>query len=162
MEDLLAVLHVVGAVFIIGPMAILPMTAMRALRAGQGAQVAVLARSTFVFALLSVVVAVFGFGILGVADKSEHHTSVSTPWVLTSIILYVIALALTLLVVVPAMRGAAAHLTTGPTTGPAIEPGGTAAQLTKPDYRRIAIGSGVTTLLLVAVVVLMTWKPGGS
>ena len=119
MEDLLAVLHVVGAVFIVGPMAILPMTAMRALRAGQGAQVAVLARSTFVFALLSLLVAVFGFGILGVADESEHDTSVTTPWVLTSIILYVIALALTLLVVVPAMRGAAEHLSTGQATGQA-------------------------------------------
>jgi uncharacterized membrane protein len=150
MEDLLAVLHVVGAVFIIGPMAILPMTAMRSVRAGQGAQVAVLAKSTFVFALLSLVVAVLGFGILGVADKSEDDTTVSTPWVLISIILYVLAVGLTLLAVVPALRSAAEHL-----QNPASQ------ELSKPDYRRISIGSGVTTLLLVAVVVLMTWKPGG-
>ncbi len=160
MEELLAVLHVVGAVFIIGPMAILPMTAMRALRAGQGAQVAVLARSTFVFTLLSLLVALLGFGILGVSAGSddgggEYDTSVTTPWVLYSIIAYVVALALTLLVVVPAMRAAAEHLTAA---APGAAAGTTAI---KPDYRRIAIGSGVTTLLLVVVVVLMTWKPGG-
>lgn len=147
MEDLLSVLHVVGAVFIVGPMAILPMTAMRAIRAGQGAQVATLARSTMVFTLLSLLVAVLGFGILGVSD---HDTSITTPWVLISLIVYVVALALTLFAVVPSMRSAAEHL-----QDPAVQ------ELQAPDYRRIAIGSGVSSVLLVAVVVLMTWKPGG-
>ena len=91
MEALLATLHVVGAVFIVGPMAILPMTAMRAIRAGQGAQVAVLAKSTFVFSLLSLLVAVLGFGILGVSGQDEKHATISTPWVLVSIILYAVA-----------------------------------------------------------------------
>ena len=58
METLFATLHVVAAVFVVGPMAILPMTAMRAIRAGQGQQVDVLARSTFVFSLLSLMVVV--------------------------------------------------------------------------------------------------------
>jgi uncharacterized membrane protein len=152
MEELLSVLHVVGAVFIVGPMAILPMTAMRSVRAGQGAQVAVLAKSTFLFSLLSLLVAVLGFGILGVADQesSEDRVSVSTPWVLISIILYALAVGLTLLAVVPALRSAAEHI-----QNPASQ------ELTRPDYRRIGIGSGVTSLLLVIVVVLMTWKPGG-
>ncbi|MGS0688466.1 DUF2269 family protein [Nakamurella sp. GG22] len=147
MEDVLSALHVVGAVFIVGPMAILPMTAMRSVRAGQGGQVAVLAKSTYIFSLLSLLVAILGFGILGVSD---HDTSVSTPWVLISIILYVLAVGLTLLAVVPALRSAAEHL-----QDPAAQ------ELSKPDYRRIAIGSGVTSLLLVVVVVLMSWKPGG-
>jgi uncharacterized membrane protein len=145
MEALLATLHVVGAVFIVGPMAILPMTAMRAIRAGQGAQVAVLARSTFVFSLLSLLVAV-----LGVSSEDEKHATISTPWVLVSIILYAVALALTLIAVVPSLRSAAEHL-----QDPAAQ------DLKSADYRRIAIGSGVATLMLVVVVVLMAWKPGG-
>ncbi len=150
MEALLAMLHVVGAVFVIGPMAILPMTAMRAIRAGQGAQVAVLARSTFVFGLASLAVAVLGFGVLGVSSQEEKHATISTPWVLVSIVLYAVALALTLLAVVPSLRSAAEHLQDS------------AAQNLKPnDYQRIAIGSGVATLMLVVIVVLMTWKPGG-
>jgi len=46
METLFAVLHVTAAIFIIGPMTILPMTGMRAIRAGNASQVSGLARST--------------------------------------------------------------------------------------------------------------------
>jgi len=148
MEALFAALHVVAAVFIIGPMAILPMTGMRAIRAGQGGQVAVLARSTFVFSLLSLLVVVFGFGILGF---TTHDTKVTTPWVLISLILYVIALALSLFGVVPAMRSAAEQLSAGS--------GGAAVDSGKP-YGRVAMLSGIASLLLVVIVVLMSWKPG--
>lgn len=141
-------LHVVAAVFIVGPMAILPMTAMRAVRSGQGGQVAVLAQSTFVFSLLSLLVAVLGFGVLGL---NEEGATISTPWVLSSIILYVVALALNLIAVVPALRSAAEHLQDSATQ-----------ELQKPDYRRITIGSGVVTVLLVVITVLMAWHPGSS
>ena len=141
-------LHVVAAVFIVGPMAILPMTAMRAVRSGQGGQVAVLAQSTFIFSLLSLLVAVLGFGVIGL---NEEGTTISTPWVLSSIILYVVALALNLIAVVPALRSAAEHLQDSATQ-----------ELQKPDYRRITIGSGVVTVLLVVITVLMAWHPGSS
>ncbi len=147
MEALFATLHVVGAVFIVGPMAILPMTGMRAIRAGQGSQVAVLARSTFVFSLLSLLVVVFGFGILGF---TTHGTTVTTPWVLISLILYVIALGLSVLGVVPAMRSVAEALTAAP-AGASVD--------TKSGYGRVAMLSGIASLLLVVIVVLMTWKP---
>jgi uncharacterized membrane protein len=139
MNTVLTVLHVVGAVFIVGPMAILPMTGLRALRAGNAAQVRVLATSTLVFSLLSLLVVVFGFGALGTAD-AKYHLSVTTPWVLWSLILYAIALILVLAVAVPGMRRAAAA-------------GGRAG------YGLIAGSSGLSALLLLAVVVLMTWKP---
>lgn len=148
METLFATLHVVAAVFIVGPMAILPMTGMRAIRAGQGQQVGVLARSTFVFSLLSLVVVVFGFGIL---PFSKYGTTVTTPWVLASLIIYVIALGLSVLGVVPAMRSAAEALTGAPAGGAAAD--------TKGAYSRVAMLSGIASLLLVAIVVLMTWKP---
>lgn len=152
METLFATAHVVAAVFVIGPMAILPMTAIRAMRAGQGAQVAVLARSTFVFSMLSLLVVVFGFGIL---PFSRYGTTVSTPWVLASLILYVIALGLSLFGVVPAMRAAAEQLTGAPTAGSAGSAGSVGAA-----RGRVAMLSGITSLLLVVIVVLMTWKPG--
>jgi uncharacterized membrane protein len=124
------------------------MTAMRAVRSGQGGQVAVLAQSTFVFSLLSLLVAVLGFGVIGL---NEEGTTISTPWVLSSIILYVVALALNLIAVVPALRSAAEHLQDSATQ-----------ELQKPDYRRITIGSGVVTVLLVVITVLMAWHPGSS
>jgi uncharacterized membrane protein len=143
METLLNVLHVLTAVFVIGPMAVLPMTAMRSLRAGHGDQVSSLARSTVVFSIGSVVVALLGFALLGMTGD-KHGTSVSTPWVLWSVIAYLVALGLTLFVVVPAMRAAA--------TG--VRSGGSSA-----SYGKIAAPSGVASLLLAVVVVLMVWKP---
>jgi uncharacterized membrane protein len=148
METVLNILHVVTAVFIVGPMAILPMTAMRAIRAGNGSQVEVLAKSTNIFSLLSLVVVVFGFGVMGTADP-KFNLSITTPWILWSIILYVIALGLSLFLVVPTMRKAAEAL-----AGTGGLAGGSA-----PRYPAIAAGSGVASLLLVIVVVLMVWKP---
>jgi uncharacterized membrane protein len=143
METLFNVLHVLTAVFVIGPMAVLPMTAMRALRAGHGDQVSSLARSTVVFSIGSVVVALLGFALLGMTGD-KHGTSVSTPWVLWSVIAYLVALGLTLFVVAPAMRAAAADARSGRASG---------------SYAKIAAPSGVSSLLLAVVVVLMVWKP---
>ncbi|MFD5866126.1 DUF2269 family protein [Agromyces sp. NPDC127015] len=152
MDTLFSVLHVTAAVFIVGPMAILPMTAMRAVRAGNGAQVATLAKSTMIFSWLSLVVFVFGFGAMSMAPD-EYDLSVTTPWILWSIILYVVAFGLSLFVVVPAMNKAAA----------ALQPSGAdasgAATAEGKGYPAIAAGSGIVSLLLVAVVVLMVWKP---
>ena len=141
MDTLFAVLHVVTAVFIVGPMAILPMTAMRAARARNGAQVLALAKATSTFSLLSLVVLLLGFAVLGMSDPKEHWSLVSG-WIVWSIILYVVALAVNLFVTVPAMKRAAAGVTAS-TDG----------------YGAIAGGSGTASLLLVAVVVLMVWKP---
>lgn len=147
MNTLFDVLHVVLAVFIVGPMAILPMTAMRSIRAGEGGQVATLAKSTFIFSLLSILVVILGFGLLGM---STYGTSVTDGWVMTSIIAWLIAILLNLLVVVPAMRKAAA----------ALQPAGNAdATAQSKRYPQIAAFSGISTLLLVLVVVMMVWKP---
>ena len=152
MDILLAVLHVVTAVFIVGPMAIFPMTAMRAARAGNGAQVLALAKATSTFSLLSLVVLLLGFAVLGVSDPKEHW-SLTSAWIVWSIVLYVVALVVNLFVTVPAMRRVAADVTAS--TGAA----GTVSTSPPAGYGAIAGGSGVASLMLVAVVVLMVWKP---
>jgi uncharacterized membrane protein len=146
MDTVLTALHVVAAVFLVGPMAVLPMTALRAVRAGNAPVVELLGTSTRVFSLASVLVAVLGFGVLGVLGKTEN-VSVATGWVLTSIVLYAAALALSLLVVVPSMRRAAAELA------------GNRAEGAQAVYGRLAASSGIVALLLVAVTVLMVWRP---
>jgi len=146
MDTVLTALHVVAAVFLVGPMAILPMTGLRAVRAGNGPMVELLTRSTRVFSLASLLVAFLGFATLGAVAKTDK-VSVATGWVLTSILLYAAALALSLLVVVPSLRRAGAELAGSRTEG---------AQAL---YGRIAASSGVVALLLVAVTVLMVWRP---
>ena len=152
MDMLLAVLHVVTAVFIVGPMAILPMTAMRAARARNGAQVLALAKATSTFSLLSIVVLLLGFAVLGVSDPKEQR-SLASGWIVWSIILYVVALAVNLFVTVPAMRRVAAGVTAS------TDADGTASTSSPAGYGAIAGGSGIASLMLVAVVVLMVWKP---
>ncbi|HET7326503.1 MAG TPA: DUF2269 family protein [Nocardioidaceae bacterium] len=148
MDTALNALHVLTAVFIIGPMAILPMTAIQALRAGHGTHATALARSTATTSWASLLVVVLGFAVLGMSDP-KYDLSVTTPWVLISLVLYALALALSLLAVVPTLRQAGEHLN-APTGSPA--PAGN-------HYRRVAASSGIVSVLLVAVVVLMVWKP---
>lgn len=145
METLLAILHVVGAVFIVGPLAILPMTGLRALRAGQAGQVSTLAKSISITTYLSVLVIIFGFGLMSLADP-KYNLSVATPWIWISLVAWAIAVVLTLALVVPSLKKAAAGLASGGTVDSS-------------SYPRIAAGSGITALLLVLVVVLMVWKP---
>lgn len=155
MDTVFVVLHVVSGVFLVGPMAVLPMAALRTLRSGEAAAVAATAKSVRLFTWLSLVVVIFGFGALGMTDP-KYDTSIASTWIWLSIVAYVIAMIINLLVVVPAMQGAAEALRVG--TAPAgASPAGTGA---KPDgYARISAGSGISALLLVLVVVLMVWKP---
>lgn len=141
--ELLPILHIAMAVFIIGPMAILPHTGLSALRRGDAGAVRAIERSTTIFAFLSLLVFMLGFGALGVA-KPEDGWSFSSGWIMWSVVLYVVALGLTLFMVLPNLRKGAE----------AIEAG---AEHT--GYGAIAASNGITTLLLVAVVVLMSWKP---
>lgn len=146
MDTVLSILHVVTSVFIVGPMAILPMTALRAVRAGQAGLVTTLTKSTTILSYASLLVVVFGFGVLGMADP-KYNLSITTPWVLGSLILYAAALLVTLVIVVPKLREAAQHLHGG------------RANAARVSSRVVAISSGAASLFLVAVVVLMVWKP---
>jgi len=149
MDTLISILHVGTAVFIVGPMAIIPMTGLRALRSGNAAQVKTLATSTMIFSWLSLLTFVFGFGAMSMAPE-EYNLSFTTPWILWSSILYVIAFLLNVVVVVPQMRKAAAAIAEAPEGAAAAKPAG---------YGAIAASNGIASLLLVVVVVLMIWKP---
>jgi uncharacterized membrane protein len=152
MSTILNVLHVVGAVFIVGPMAILPMSALRALRADNTSGVAALAESTRIFSLLSLVVVVLGFGVVGVSEPSDDF-SFTTPWILTSLIVYIVALLLSLFQVVPALRRASVNVNVSSSASEVD------AAASNNGYTAIAAGSGIVSFLLVVVVALMVWKP---
>ena len=135
MDTLFGILHVVTAVFIIGPIAIMPMASLRALRSGNSTGAAASAKGIRLLGYLSLITVVTGFGVMGMADP-RYALSITTPWILASLILYVVAALLTLAVVVPAFQHAGQR-----------------------SYARAAAGSGIATLCLLAVVVLMVWKP---
>ncbi|WP_417554394.1 DUF2269 family protein [Microbacterium sp.] len=138
MGTVMILLHVLTAVFIVGPMAIIPMTGLRTLRSGNASAVRSLAKSTAIFSWLSLLTFLLGFGVAGM-----WKISMGTPWVLMSTIAYVIAFVLSTFVVVPQMRKAADQVED-------------AAAGAKPAaYGAVAAFSGITSLLLLVVVVLM-------
>jgi uncharacterized membrane protein len=154
MDTVFVVLHVVSGVFLVGPMAILPMAGMRALRAREAATAASTARSVRLYTWLSLIVVVFGFGALGMSDP-KYHTSIASTWIWLSLVAYVVAMVINLGLVVPALQRAAVEL-----SGAAAAPAGAPAGAGKvAGYARVSAGSGISALLLVLVVVLMVVKP---
>ncbi|HEY9477043.1 MAG TPA: DUF2269 family protein [Microbacteriaceae bacterium] len=154
MATLMNILHVVTAVFIVGPMAVLPMTGMRAIRAGNAGQVLTLAKSTFVLSLASLAVVIFGFGAMALAPE-RFNLSITTPWILISIVLYIIALIVSLAMVVPFMRRAGHRLQETGSDGAAASTSGGSMS----EYSLIGMSSGISAVLLLVVVILMVWKP---
>jgi uncharacterized membrane protein len=142
MSEILETLHVLGAVFVVGPMVVLPMFALRAIRAGNGTQVRLLAGSALGFGIATIVVAALGFGAMAMADP-ERGWTLATPWILSSAIAVAAGCAIHLGVVVPALYGATGERGAGSF-----------------GYALVATTSGVVAILMVVVVVLMVVRPG--
>lgn len=138
----LVALHVIGAVFIIGPMAILPMTGLRAIREGNASMVRGLSRTVMACGWLTLV-----FSALGVAGyyaaSATFRAQLGLGWLIWSVVLTFIGIALTLVVVVPHMSSAAKDFDAGDT------------RAKDQHYRIIAAVSGVVAVLFLIVAVLM-------
>ena len=141
-------IHVILAVFIIGPMALLPHTGLRALREHDAKRVSGVARSTQLFTWLSLLVFVFGF-----AAEGERGVPFTQLWIWLSVLLFLAAFVLSAFVVVPNLRRGAEEIEQGPATI-------AGEKLRRPAaYSAVAATAGVSTILLVVVVVLMAFRP---
>jgi uncharacterized membrane protein len=135
------VIHVVLAIFLIGPLVAAANQVSRALRGASGDTLRLLSRSITVYGWASLLVAVFGFGLV------HDRFSFSDGWLIGSIVLFVVASVLVLGLLAPMVRRAVTG-GAGSSSGEALAP------------RAAAIG-GVASLCYVVIAVLMTWKPGG-
>jgi uncharacterized membrane protein len=184
MTKFVLTLHVLSAVFLIGPMAIAPMMGMRAIRKHDARGVHEAARTMTLYTLLSLVVAALGFVLIGV---SNGRWSFGDAWVTISITLYVIALLLGIGVVAPGLTGAARLLdastplpatpvtpttpvtpvTESDTAVETPEPAGTDTATIDVEtrrkvdaaYGRVAASSGIVALLLIIIVIFMVVRP---
>lgn len=153
MAHVFTALHVILAVFIIGPMALLPHTGLRALRNLDAKQVRGLARSVAIFSWASLVVFVLGFAALGAGEGGAHSASFTDLWVWLSVVLYAGAFVLSVFVVVPNLRRGAEEIEG------AAEPAEGEKVRRPAAYSAVAATAGVTTILLVVVVILMAFRP---
>lgn len=149
MFKILLALHLLTAVFVIGPLVHITTTAARGLRTGDAAATAAAARSTRIYGVLSVLVVILGFGLMSQKapwDKTQHVAEFSDLWIWLSVLLWLVAVAVSLAVLEPALKNA--------TT--AIEAGKPVDAL----KGRVAAGGGVVGLLMAAIVFLMVYQPG--
>lgn len=132
-------IHVVLAIFLIGPLVAAANQAPRALRAGDAGGLRVLARTVSIYGWASIAVGVVGFGLV----QERYGNELTDGWLIASIMLFLVATLLILLVVAPLLRAAAGHS------------GGTAHLA-----GRVGAMAGIASLCYVVIAVLMVWQPG--
>jgi uncharacterized membrane protein len=143
------VIHVVLAIFLIGPLVAAANQVARELRGGSPGTIRLLSRTVTIYGWASLLVGIVGFGLV------RDRFSFSDGWLIASIVLFVVASVLVLALLVPMLRRATAVVPPGTRT--ATEAGADTAGLAP----RAAALAGVASLCYVAIAVLMTWKPGG-
>lgn len=146
MRNLFLSLHVLTAIFAVGPLVAAATTASRGLRQGDAAAVATASRTARIYSYASVLVIILGMGVLGMKESGEKATSFGELWVWLSLVLWIVAIALVLGVLVPGLNKA----------GSTISGGGSAATAVA---RTAAVG-GIVGLLFAVIVFLMVYRPG--
>jgi len=145
MFKVMLALHLVAAVFAIGPLVHAATTASRGLRQKDAAAVATSARTLTIYSIASVAVVIFGFGLMSSKSPYTHETvaSFGEVWIWLSLILWLVAGALAFLVTVPALKQAAAAIDNAP------------AQVGK-----VAASGGIIGILFAVIIFLMVYRPG--
>jgi hypothetical protein len=172
----LLALHLVFAVFIVGPLVWAATTAGRGVRKGDGSLTASSARTLRIYAYVSVLVVGVGFALM----SQKQHVSIGFPrryadflpvsngadayasnlaiatdkriadfgdtWIWLSLLLWAVAIALVLIEIVPTLNRATEL----------IEAEDSVVSLTL----RIAAAGGVVSALFIAIVFLMVYRPG--
>ncbi len=130
------VVHVVLAIYVIGPLVAGANQVARSLRGDDARGLPMLSRTITVYGWGSLLVALFGFGLV------RDDVSFSDGWLIGSIVLFVVASVLVLGLLAPLLRRAV----------------GTGGDLAGLAPRAAAIG-GIASLCYVVIAILMVWRP---
>jgi hypothetical protein len=148
--ELLLAVHLLFAIFAIGPLVHAATTAARAIRTGDATAAAASARMVRIYSYVSVLVVIVGFALMSLDSprhKGEKVAKFSETWIWLSALLWLAAVAIALLVVVPALTAAGAVIARS-------EPARTLLP-------RVAAGGGAVGLIFAVIVFLMVYQPGG-
>jgi heme/copper-type cytochrome/quinol oxidase subunit 2 len=145
MFKLLLALHILAAVFAIGPLVHAATTASRGLRQSDAAAIRSSSRMLTIYSLASVVVVVLGFGLMSATSPYTHQkvADFSDLWIWLSLVLWLVAAALTYFVVVPALSKAGEDVSTAPAL-----------------VGKVAATGGIVGILFAVIVFLMVYRPG--
>lgn len=147
MLKLLLALHLVFAVFAVGPLVHAATTAGRGIRTGDGTATASASRMLRIYSYASVLVVLAGGALMSQKEDGKKLAEMSNTWIWLSLVLWLVAVGLVLGVVVPTLDKATKQI---------------AAQESVVTLTgRVAAVGGVVAVLFVVIVVLMAYKPGG-
>ena len=142
-------LHLLFAIFTVGPLVHFATTAARGLRTSDAAATASSARGAKIYANVSVLTLIFGFGLMSMEapwNKGEKVASISDPYIWISTVLALVAVGLVLALIVPTLEKATTALLNNESVD-ALK-------------GRIAASGGIVGLIFVLIVWLMVYKPG--
>ena len=142
----LLVLHLLTVAFVVGPAAVAAVLSPRHVRAGRVDALRDAARTTRLYTLATLVTVLLGSALVAVSGGSTPQWSMGELWVSASYALWLVAVAVVLVLAVPAQEQAAEDLD--------------ARRDASPRAGRIAAGGGIAMLCWTAIVVLMVVKPG--
>jgi uncharacterized membrane protein len=140
-------LHLLTAIFAVGPLVHAATTASRGLRTADAGATASAARTITIYSYASVIVVILGMGLMSM-DKPNGNKAgeFSDLWIWLSVVLWIVAMALALGLVTPTLQKATA----------AIGRGESVSALTG----RVAAGGGIVGLIFAGIVFLMVYRPG--
>jgi len=148
MLKIMFALPLLFAIFAIGPLVHAATTAARGVRQRDAKATAYTARMARIYAYVSVLVVVFGFGLMASKQDGQQVAKVSETWIWLSALLWLIAVALVLAVVVPTLDKATALISKQESP----------ASLTG----RVAAAGSVVGIVFTVIVFLMVYQPGGK
>ena len=136
-------------VFVIGPLVHAATTAGRGVRRGDAPAVTASAQMLRIYSYASILVVLFGFAVMSSKSAYTHKTTAEfgDTWIWLSTLLWLVAVALVLGVLVPGLEKASQLI-------------GRQEQVTALTGRIAATG-GVVGLIFAVVVLLMVYRPGG-
>lgn len=138
--------HLVLVVFTIGPLMHVAKTASRGVRHGDAVATAAAVRSLRIYAYVSVLVVVAGFGLMSQKEHGEKLAKFSDVWIWVSLLLWLLAMAIVLAELVPTMNKVTKLID---------------AEESVVTYTARVIAAGaVVAAIFFAIIVLMVYKPG--
>ena len=146
MVKFLLALHLVFAVFIVGPLVWAAKTAGRGVRKGDGALTAAAVRTLRIYSIASILVVAAGMGLMSQKEHGQKIADIGDTWIWLSLLLWVLAIGVVHAITVPTLTKA----------GKRIDAEESVVALTI----RVAVSGGVVAVLFVAIVVLMVYRPG--
>ena len=146
MFKVLLALHIVFAIFVIGPLAHAAKTAGRGVRKGDGKAIAEAARLLRIYSVVSVVVVLLGFGLMSVKRHGHTVAEFGDTWIWLSLVLWLAAVGVVHAVLVPMLNRITASVQNEDSVvGQTL---------------RVALVGGIVGTLFIVIVFLMVYRPG--